>query len=303
MNDRVVHDIHCHFFSTSFFETLGRQRSVPASADDLCRELQWDDPGSAEALADRWIRELDAHGVGRVALIASVPGDEAAVAAAVARHPARLVGFFMLDAGAPDAEARVRHAVDELGLRGVCLFPAMHHVPLTDPRVQRIVELAAERPGIVVFVHCGVLSVGVRRRLGLPSRFDLRLGNPLEVARLALLAPDVPFIIPHFGAGLLREALMAADTCPNVHLDTSSSNSWIRYMPGLTLESVFHSALAVAGPSRLLFGTDSSFFPRGWQRAIRMQQHGALDAIDVPRADQALIFGGNFDRLLPVRSG
>ena len=117
-----------------------------------------------------------------------------------------------------------------------------------------------------VFVHCGVLTVGVRKKLGLPSPFDLRLGDPLAVAAVALRFPSVPVIIPHFGAGLLREALMAADQCPNIHLDTSSSNSWMKYHPGLTLEAVFRQALAVAGPERLLFGTDSSFFPRGWQR-------------------------------------
>jgi uncharacterized protein len=110
----------------------------------------------------------------------------------------------------------------------------------------------------------------------------------------------VPFIVPHFGAGLLREALMLADTCANVHLDTSSSNGWIRYTPGLTLEQVFRSALAVAGASRLLFGTDSSFFPRGWQRGIYDQQRQVVATLGASDADAALIFGGNFTRLFPV---
>jgi predicted TIM-barrel fold metal-dependent hydrolase len=192
---------------------------------------------------------------------------------------------------------RARHAVSALGLCGLCLFPAMHHVPLTDDRIARLVEVAAATPGTAVFVHCGVLSIGVRRKLGLPSRFDLRLGDPLALSRLALAFPQVPFIVPHFGAGLLREALMAADACPNVHLDTSSSNSWIRYTPGLTLEAVFTAALAVAGPTRLLFGTDSSFFPRGWQRDIYEQQKAVLERMGVPPAHADLIFAGNFDRL------
>jgi predicted TIM-barrel fold metal-dependent hydrolase len=268
-------------------------------AHDLCEELQWDEPGSVYTLADRWVRELDAHGIDRVALIASVPADETSVAAAVAKHPERFVGFFMLDPSSPDPVARTRRAIAELGLRGICLFPAMHHVPLEDDRVQQVVEVAAAHPGVAVFVHCGVLSVGVRRKLGLPSRFNLRLGDPLAVARLALTAPQVPFIIPHFGAGLLRETLMAADIAPNIHLDTSSSNGWVRYMPGLTLEAVFQSALGVLGASRLLFGTDSSFFPRGWQKPIYEAQKTALAAIGHSAEDEALIFGGNFDRLFP----
>ena len=299
-------DVHCHFFSEQVFSTLARQRSAHEAAgaghepDAVCRELQWDPPGSPEALADRWAAELDRHGVNRAALIASVPGDEASVSAAVRRHPSRFVGFFMLDPVAPDAEARTRTAVGERGLRGVCLFPAMHHVALTDDRVMRVVEIAAGRPGVAVFVHCGVLSVGVRRKLGLPSRFDLRLGDPLAVSRLALAFPGVPFIVPHFGAGLLREALMAADVCGNIHLDTSSSNSWIRYTPGLTLESVFRSALGIIGPSRLLFGTDSSFFPRGWQKPIYDLQKSVVGGLGLSAPDEALIFGGNFDRLFPA---
>lgn len=293
----MINDAHCHFFSTGFFRALARQRGGDADVEALCRELQWEDPGTPEALADRWVRELDAHGVARAALIASVPGDEPSVAAAVARHPSRMVGLFMLDPAASDAPERTRRALTDLGLRGVCLFPAMHHVPLHDDRTLRVVETAAAVKDAAVFVHCGVLSVGVRKRLGLPSRFDLRLGDPLGVARLALAFPQVPFIIPHFGAGLLREALMAADAAVNVYLDTSSSNSWLRYTPGLTLDVVFQSALTVAGPRRLLFGTDSSFFPRGWQRGIYDQQKAILNGIGVGPDDAALILGGNFERL------
>jgi predicted TIM-barrel fold metal-dependent hydrolase len=313
-----LNDVHCHFFSTEFFATLARQRSRPTLvrppereemereligaklASDLCAELQWEDPGSTWTLADRWIRELDMHGVSRAALIASVPGDETSVAAAVARHPDRFVGFFMLDPSSPEAVARTRRAIGELGLRGICLFPAMHHVPLDDERVQQVIEVAAARPGVAVFVHCGVLSVGVRRKLGLPSRFNLRLGDPLAVARLALSAPQVPFIIPHFGAGLFREALMAVDTAPNIHLDTSSSNGWVRYTPGLTLDTVFRTALGVAGASRLLFGTDSSFFPRGWQQPVYDAQKTAFGTTGATAEEEALVFGGNFDRLFPA---
>jgi hypothetical protein len=144
------------------------------------------------------------------------------------------------------------------------------------------------------------LTVGVRRKLGLPSPFDWRLGDPLALASVAVRFPQVPVIVPHFGAGFFREALMAADQCANVHLDTSSSNGWLKYHPGLTLESVFRQALAVAGPERLLFGTDSSFFPRGWQKPLHAAQRAALDAIGVNAEAQAKIFGGNFDRVFPV---
>ena len=298
----MPNDCHIHFFSEQFFETLGRQRSplAPQSASDIVTALGWEPPGTPEALADRWVQELDRAGVGRAALIASVPEDEASVARAIARHPSRLVGFLMIDPTSADFLARTERAIDRLGLRGLCLFPAMQRYSLHDARVRELVQLAAAHAGTAVFVHCGALSVGVRKKLGLPSRFDVRFGNPLDVHALAADHPTVPFIIPHFGAGLLREALLVADLSLNVYLDTSSTNRWMVYHPGLTLPDVFRQALAVVGADRLLFGTDSSFFPRGWNRAVYDAQVSALNAAGVDEGARHRIFTGNFDRLFPA---
>ncbi|MGE0463296.1 MAG: amidohydrolase family protein [Vicinamibacterales bacterium] len=309
----MICDAHVHFFSPAFFGALAAQRGVATS--DAIRHLAWDDPISPEALADRWAGEMDAQGVTRAAIIASVPGDEDSVAGAIARHPSRFVGYFMLDPTKDDAENRVVRAL-ERGLRGVCLFPAMQRYSLHDERVGRIAEIVAgfgpasetgplaiggpagAARGAVLFVHCGVLSVGARGKLGLPSPFDMSKGNPLDLHTLALRFPTLPIVIPHFGAGMFREALMLADVCPNVHFDTSSSNAWVKYTPGLTLEQVFETALAVVGPERLLFGTDSSFFPRGWHRAVYERQRNALANLGVSEAARAAIFGGNFERVL-----
>lgn len=246
------------------------------------------------------MKELDRAGVTRASLIASVPGDEESVAVAAARHPSRVVGFFMLDPTAPDAASRTEHALDHLGLRAICLFPAMQRYSLHDPRVNAIVHLAAAHPGTAVFVHCGALSVGVRKKLGLPSRFDVRHGNPIDLHALAADHPGVPFIIPHFGAGLFREALLVADLAPNVYLDTSSTNRWMSYHHRLGLTDVFKQALEVVGPDRLLFGTDSSFFPRGWNQAVYDAQVRALDAAGADESVRHQIFTGNFDRLFPA---
>ena len=294
-----VCDVHCHFFSSRFLEILAKDRRDIAPGDHaavVSTLLGWDPPGPPGALADRWVAELDRNQVARAALIASIPGDEESVAAAIARHPARLVGFFMLNPSAADAAERLLRALSDWKLRGVCLFPAMHHYRLDDERVTATFEVAASR-GAAVFVHCGVLTVGVRKRLGLPSPFNLRLGDPLALATVAARFPKVPVIIPHFGAGFLRETLMAADQCPNIHVDTSSTNGWVKFHPGLTLEAVMRQALEVVGPDRLLFGTDSSFFPRGWQRQIFEQQQATLDAIGVAPEAQEKIFSGNFQRL------
>jgi len=289
----TLSDAHCHFFSSRFLELTAPDAG---GADAIAAKLQWDPPGTATELGDRWVKELNRHDVSRVALIASAPGDAVSVAEAVAHHPDRFVGFFMHNPIALDADRALERAFRELHMRAVCLFPAMHGFRLDDERVEPVFRSAAEH-GAAVFVHCGVLTVGIRKKLGLPSRFDLRLGDPLAVSRLALGFPQVPVIVPHFGAGYFREALMAADQCPTIHFDTSSSNAWMRFHDGLTLERVFRAALGVTGPSRLLFGTDSSFFPRGWQRPVYEDQQRATASLSGD--DRAAIFGGNFDRLFP----
>jgi predicted TIM-barrel fold metal-dependent hydrolase len=168
-----------------------------------------------------------------------------------------------------------------------------------DERVLAVLESIADRNGIAVFVHCGVLSVGIRAKLGLPSHFDMRFSNPLDVHAIALRFPRMPFVIPHFGAGFFREALMLADLCPNVYLDTSSSNGWMKYQwPVMDLRDAFRRALDIAGPHRLLFGTDSSFFPRGWIRQVFQTQVDVLYDLGLEGEDAEAILGANLRRIL-----
>jgi len=303
-----VADAHVHFFSHAFFSALGMQKSAHArsasveTAESIAATLGWQaPPADAEALAALWLKELDRTGVRRAALIASIPGDEPSVAAAVRAHPDRFYGYFMVNPLAPDAAERVRAGLAGGHLHGVCLFPAMHRFSIQDERVRPVLEIAASHPGALVFVHCGVLTVGVRSKLGLPSQFDMRFSNPIDLHAVALGFPKLRFVIPHFGAGYFREALMVCDLCPNVYLDTSSSNNWTRYQPQpMDLAQVFRRALDVAGPRRMLFGSDSSFFPRGWNAAIFETQAQALRELGISEADARSIFGTNLIKLLQV---
>jgi predicted TIM-barrel fold metal-dependent hydrolase len=295
LSEYRVSDAHVHFFSRRFFDSLAAQSGNPL--DQVAGKLGWKLPSEDPAeLARQWAAELDLHGVARSVLIASIPGDEQSVAAALAAYPGRFFGYFMFNPLEPDAAGRARAAFAS-GLQVVCLFPAMHRYAIHDPRVEPVLEEAASHPRRAVFVHCGVLTVGVRKKLGLLSPFDMRYSNPLDLHAIALRYPRLPFLVPHFGAGFFREALMLADLCPNVYLDTSSTNSWMRY-ENLDLTTVFRRALAVAGPERLLFGTDSSFFPRGWNRSLFEEQARVLNTLDITPSASRLIFGENLERLL-----
>lgn len=295
--DLTVVDAHVHFFSHRFFSLLAAQRN--SSLAEVEEILQWSmPPEQPEDLAQHWVAELDLHQVSRAALIASLPGDEGSVRAAVAAYPNRFYGYFFVNPLAADAPALVARSIDA-GLQGACLFPAMHRYSMHDERVEAVLQVLAARPATLAFVHCGALSVAVRNKLGLQSQFDLRYSNPVDVHAAALRHPKLPFVIPHFGAGYFREALMLADLCPNIFFDTSGSNGWVRYQyADLDMRHVFEKSLNVLGAHRLVFGTDSSFFPRGWHAAVFAQQVNALRQLNVSPADAQAIFGGNLTRLL-----
>jgi predicted TIM-barrel fold metal-dependent hydrolase len=292
-----VADAHVHFFSYPFFASLAGQKGVPV--DGLAPLLNWQLPTEdPRALADAWAHELDRRGVEKAALIASIPGDGDSIFAAVGCHPGRFYGYMMVNPVAPAALEQVGAALAGGHVHALCFFPAMHRYSIQDDRVSALLELIAARPRTAAFVHCGALSVGVRKALGLPSPFDMKFSNPIDLHAVALRFPQLPFVVPHFGAGYLREALMLCDLCPNVYLDTSSSNSWMRYEEAhLDLRTVFKRALDVAGPQRLLFGTDSSFFPRGWNASVFETQSKALYEIGVTEEVARLIFHDNLIRL------
>jgi hypothetical protein len=278
----AIADAHVHFFSHRFFELLALQK--PGLTFE---SLHWQmPPERPEDLANIWAHEMDRHGVARAAIISSIPGDEESVIKAVAAFPERFFAYAMVN---PLKWQPVNVDV-------ACLFPAMHRYSIQSEEAARVFHWAEENRK-AVFVHCGVLSVGVRKKLGLESLFDMRFSNPIDLHAVAMRYPTVPIVVPHFGAGYFRETLMLADLCPNVYLDTSSSNNWVRY-EHLDLRHVFRRALDVVGPHRLLFGTDSSFFPRGWHHQIFDEQARVLYELNLSIEDARAIFSENLLRIL-----
>ena len=66
----------------------------------------------------------------------------------------------------------------------------------------------------------------------------------------------------------------------------------------LDLVTVFRRTLNAIGSQRIVFGTDSSFFPRGWHRAIFDKQVEALSTIGISAEDANRIFNANFETLI-----
>lgn len=299
----TIVDVHSHFFSRHYFRTLAAQSPQPGTPEEklaaLARKTGLELPSEdLAAHVARWIAELDRHGVEHLCTFASLPEELETVAQAVRLAQGRFSGFALVNPRAPDCAARVEAALEAGAHKGVLLFPALHGYSVDQPEVRPLLEVLERRAGIA-FVHCGLFVVKLRDLLGFPRTQDLRRADPLAIVPMANAFPRVRFVIPHFGAGFLRETLMIGAQCPNVLVDSSSSNGWMATQcPKVTLREVFERALAVFGPERVLFGTDSTTFPSGWQRARYAEQKAALDALGASAADQELFFAGNARALL-----
>ena len=245
---------------------------------------------------------MDANGVGRAALIASVPGDEASVAAAVARHPATVRRLLHGRSGARRRAGADRNARSpNCGLTGVCLFPAMHHVPLDDERTLRVVQAAAACPGAVVFVHCGRLSVGVRGQArdcqaASISRSAIRIalsraggGLPGSAVHRSALRRRTLRRRARGGRRLRQRAprhveLEQLDSRrPRARLSRTSSHPRLRRRAQRGCSSA---------PIR------RSFRAAGSAGFTSSRRSPSID-LRVSDEDKSLIFGGNFERLFP----
>ncbi len=300
-------DAHTHFFSRAFFDLLGKQaasaRNLRADVliEAVAREAGIVLPSpSPSTHAGQWLRELDQHAVERAVTFASLPGEAEAVAEASHASGGRLIPFVLVDPTTTAGLEAGKHALQALGHRGILLFPAMHHFDPGSPALDSLYRDCARHQALVI-VHCGLLQIKLRDLLGIRPAYDLRFANPISVIGAAEKHRDVHFVLPHFGCGFFRETLLAGAQCPNILIDTSSSNSWMAAQPeDLTLERVFRKALQVFGPRRILFGTDSSTFPRGWRSDLFHDQERALDAIGLSEPDRARILGGNLLELFQI---
>ncbi len=289
--------------TTSTVTSSRRPSSAPSEATPPSAALAWDPPGTADALADRWVAELDRSGVSRAALIASVPGDAASVGAAVRRHRSRFVGLLH---GRSDAAGRrrnrgggARHA------RSARRSVSFRRCTASRFRTSGCSACSKSRPSVQApwcsstaacsrsaSARCWdcrarSISASATRSISTRSRFPIRWCQ---------------IIVPHFGAGLFREALMLADLCPNIVLRHVELEQLDQLPARAHPQRRIQAALAVVGPDRLLFGSDSSFFPRGWVRDVYEQQSAVLDELGAGSEVREKMFGGNFERMFRERT-
>ena len=298
-----VFDAHLHFFGREFYEfqaRLAQGMSRETALERIRAEgIDVPEPDTASH-ASRWLREMDRHRVDRAALFASVPDEMIAVGEAALASGGRFVPFSVVNPMLPVTVSALRGLLPRFKFRGVLFFPAMHDYSIQSPQVSPVLELARAH-GMVAFVHCGRLTIAVRRMIGLAPDFSADRSRPREVAAVARAYPDVAFILPHFGAGYFDETLDLAASYHNVYVDTAGSQSWAdACSPPLSLADVFRQTKDAIGTDRILFGSDSGFFPRGYRADLLLLQVDAMIEAGFSLEEREAVLGRNISRLLAV---
>jgi hypothetical protein len=194
-------------------------------------------------------------------------GNDAA-AAYVRRHPDRFVALAYASPLMPEGMvAELARAVDELGMRGVKIYPPYTTFPLDHPAWDPIYEFVDER-GLPLLAHTDAGDVS----------------QPAQLATSARRFPRASFIAGHSGnvEPARSQSIAAARELPNFYLETCSTYR----TPGVIEELV-----AGAGADRVLFGSDQPLMdPR--------PQLGKILTANLSDADKGAIIGGNARRLL-----
>lgn len=270
---------------------------------DRRMQLEWDFPSrdkppatpqEIQETARLWAEEVDHYGLDRVVFVTG--GGNEQLAQVVDLYPDRFLGFVHHHFETDNALGELERAHQELGLRGIKLIAPRFSKGFDEEEFLPLWKYAA-RHQLPVLIHFGLLG----RAGGIAYHPYI---NPLTLFPVASKFPEIPFIVPHFGCGYVRELLHLCWSCPNVHVDTSGSNQWARWEPvALTLEDLFRRFYETVGPHRIVFGTDSSWFPRGFVYRYLQDQLRACRQLAFKEEDVAQIFGGNARRLLGLEDG
>lgn len=283
-----VVDCHIHLFPPEVLADRGKFVELDAGF-----ALLYGDPRRRLVRAEEAIESLDAAGVAHAVAVGFGWSDLAVCSAqndyladVMRRYPRRFSAFGSVQP--KDARRTVAEVgrLARLGFRGIGeLMPHLQGYSLADPSVMSPVAEAAEAHGLIVLSHSSE-PVGH----AYPGKGDV---TPQAILALAERWPALKIIAAHWGGGLPFYELMpeVAAATRNVCYDTAASSLLYR-------ADVFRVVADVAGPERILFGTDYPLLShRPFLRKVRAS---GLD-------EQALrqILGGNAIRLLdlPIAAG
>lgn len=233
-------DVHTHFweyprhFSADFMNQAKRARGDV----EVDLTVRWPEYEATAAGCDRTIV------FGGKARLSGLWVPDAEVAAYVAQHPERLIGFLSLDPTQPGWQEEMVEGHQNLGLKGIKLMPMYAGFSPADRSLDYLWEYAT-RNGLPVLLHTGTTFV---------SQAPLEFTLPRLLDDVAIRFPDVKLILAHLGHPYEGECVVTIRKHPNVYADCSA----LHYRPFQLYQSLM--LLQEYGVwHKLLFGTDYPF--------------------------------------------
>lgn len=298
-----IFDAHVHFYSNAYFKFLVKQKPNRADINTELRnlaakghiEIPGEDPTQ---LAKRWIDIIDKWKLERLMLFGSMPGDEESLVKAVQAFPTRFVGMFTVD---PNSNVLMENATKQLKenkLKGILLYPSLYQISVNDEWLYPLYNLVQECKGLV-FIHFGKLVLRQREYADISTSTGEQFTDPRDLIPVAKKFTGIRFIIPNFGAGKFEETLEVGKQCQNVYADTAGSNSWINeHSTKPDMRRVFQKFVEAFTANRIIFGSDSGMFPRGYRYDILDNQLKLVQEMRFPITDIKKIFYENIAGLV-----
>ncbi|WP_343617254.1 amidohydrolase family protein [Novosphingobium sp.] len=235
-----------------------------------------------------------------------------ALAAAIARHPARFQGFATLPVACPDEAAlELERCVRDLGFKGTMLCGRVGTRNLDHPSLAPMFESAA-RLKAPILLHPRMPPPAVREAYysGLGPQLDFYFAGPglgwhydagIQFLRLVLSGtfdrlPDLQVILGHWGEMVLfyAERLAVMDRVSELEQPVATYLRRNLHITGsgMVLPHYLERARTVVGSDRLLFSTDFPYQYRAGGDARRFLENCGLDG-----EDKAAFAHGNWQRL------
>lgn len=238
----MIVDVHSHAwrYPAHFSDEFRAQAQLARGGVDV--DLSVEDPAYlAAAPRDEAVVTI---AFGGKAKLSGLWVDDQYVAAYVARHADRMLGFLSTDPTQPHWEDELRHGHLELGLVGIKLLPMYAGFFPHDERLDPLWEYASEHR-LPVLLHTGTTFV---------RQAPLECTLPRHLDAVAIRYPEVKIVLAHLGHPYEGECVAVIRKHPNVYADISA----LHYRPF----QFFHSLMLVQEYGvwhKLLFGTDYPF--------------------------------------------
>ncbi len=205
---------------------------------------------------------------------AGVEGDDGAVADAVARYPDKFVGFAFVDPMEADYLERLRHGIEDLGLKGVKSGPIYTGVPLSNTRMTPIYE------------YCQANDLPLTLHMGTTFAQDapVDLGRAIHVDPVAARFPDLKIICAHMGHPWYEDCIAVVRKRPHVYCEIAA----IFYRPW-QFWNILISAQEYAITDKIFFGTDFPFSQVGESLAGLANVNQVIAGSGLPQVSEETI--------------